>query len=60
MEVLTTEKGEVTLGKVLFDGEWNKSIHPDRIVRRGMLEVMEGRRITAARSLRPLRGQGAT
>src|SRR3981189_2113894 len=43
--LLKTEDGEVTRGDILFDGERINGIDPDRIVRRGIIQVMEGRRI---------------
>src|SRR5690349_24995765 len=45
--LLRTEDGEVTRGEILFDGERINGIDPDRIVRRGIFQVMEGRRIVA-------------
>jgi branched-chain amino acid transport system ATP-binding protein len=45
--LLKTEEGEVTRGDVVFDGERLNGIDPDRIVRRGIFQVMEGRRIIA-------------
>src|SRR6202161_1297769 len=47
--LLKTEDGEVTRGEILFDGERIDGIDPDKIVRRGIFQVMEGRRIIAAR-----------
>src|SRR5450759_4440510 len=43
--LLKTEDGEVTRGEILFDGERINGIDPDKIVRRGIFQVMEGRRI---------------
>src|SRR5712692_3564561 len=43
--LLKTEDGEVTRGEILFNGERINGIDPDRIVRRGIIQVMEGRRI---------------
>ena len=43
--LLRTEEGEVTRGDILFDGERINGTDPDRIVRRGIFQVMEGRRI---------------
>src|ERR1700722_6956410 len=43
--LLKTEDGEVTRGEILFNGERINGIDPDRIVRRGIFQVMEGRRI---------------
>jgi branched-chain amino acid transport system ATP-binding protein len=45
--LLRTEEGEITRGDVVFDGERLNGIDPDRIVRRGIFQVMEGRRIIA-------------
>ena len=45
--LLKTEDGEVTRGDITFDGERINGIDPDRIVRRGIFQVMEGRRIIA-------------
>src|SRR5664279_6253481 len=43
--LLKTEDGEVTRGEILFNGERINGIDPDKIVRRGIFQVMEGRRI---------------
>jgi branched-chain amino acid transport system ATP-binding protein len=43
--LLNAEDGEVTRGEVLFDGECISGLEPDTIVRRGISQVMEGRRI---------------
>ena len=45
--LLKTEDGEITRGEVVFAGERINGIDPDRIVRRGIFQVMEGRRIIA-------------
>jgi branched-chain amino acid transport system ATP-binding protein len=45
--LLRTENGEVTRGEILFGGERIDGIDPDVIVRRGVFQVMEGRRIVA-------------
>jgi branched-chain amino acid transport system ATP-binding protein len=45
--LLKTEEGEVTRGEILFEGAPIHGIDPDRIVRRGIFQVMEGRRIIA-------------
>src|SRR6201989_1581942 len=45
--LLKTEDGEVTRGEIMFDGERIDGIDPDKIVRRGIFQVMEGRRIVA-------------
>jgi branched-chain amino acid transport system ATP-binding protein len=43
--LLKTEDGEVTRGEIVFDNERIDGIDPDKIVRRGIFQVMEGRRI---------------
>src|ERR1700755_2653056 len=45
--LLKTEDGEVTRGEIIFDGARIDGVDPDRIVRRGIFQVMEGRRIIA-------------
>jgi branched-chain amino acid transport system ATP-binding protein len=45
--LLKTEDGEVTRGDILFAGERINNRDPDRIVRCGIFQVMEGRRIIA-------------
>jgi len=45
--LLKTEEGEVTRGEIVFDGQRIDGIDPDQIVRRGIFQVMEGRRIIA-------------
>jgi len=45
--LLKTEAGEITRGDVIFAGERINGIEPDRIVRKGIFQVMEGRRIVA-------------
>jgi branched-chain amino acid transport system ATP-binding protein len=45
--LLKTEEGEVTRGEVVFDGQRIDGIDPHLIVRRGIFQVMEGRRIVA-------------
>jgi len=45
--LLKTEDGEVTRGDVVFDGERVNGIDPEKIVRKGIFQVMEGRRIVA-------------
>src|SRR5258708_29556055 len=45
--LLKTEDGEGTRGEIVFDGERINGIDPDKIVRRGIFQVMEGRRIIA-------------
>src|SRR3979490_2698130 len=44
--LLKTEDGEVTRGEIVFGGEHIQGTDPDQIVRRGIFQVMEGRRIT--------------
>jgi branched-chain amino acid transport system ATP-binding protein len=43
--LLKTEDGAVTRGEIVFDGARIDGIDPDKIVRRGIFQVMEGRRI---------------
>src|SRR2546423_2662438 len=43
--LLKAEGGEVIRGEILFDGTRIDGIDPDKIVRRGIFQVMEGRRI---------------
>ncbi len=45
--LLKSEDGEVTRGDISFEGQSIKGIEPDRIVRRGIFQVMEGRRIVS-------------
>jgi branched-chain amino acid transport system ATP-binding protein len=45
--LLKTEDGEVTRGEITFDNQRIDGIDPDQIVRRGIFQVMEGRRIIA-------------
>lgn len=45
--LLKTEEGEITRGDIMFNGERINGIDPDHIVRRGIFQVMEGRRIIA-------------
>ena len=45
--LLKSENGEVRRGEILFAGERIDGVAPDRIVRRGVFQVMEGRRIVA-------------
>src|SRR6478735_4856430 len=45
--LLRTEDGEVTRGEIVFDGERINGIDPNQIVRRGIFQVMEGRRIVS-------------
>jgi len=41
--LLHAERGEVTKGSILFDGVEVKSLSPNDLVRRGCIQVMEGR-----------------
>ncbi len=41
--LLHSERGEVTKGAILFDGEEVQSRSPNELVRRGCIQVMEGR-----------------
>lgn len=43
--LLHTEKGAIVAGDIRFDGERLNAKEPDRIVRSGIFQVMEGRRI---------------
>jgi branched-chain amino acid transport system ATP-binding protein len=43
--LLATEDGAVTRGSIHFDGQAIQGERPDHIVRRGIFQVMEGRRI---------------
>lgn len=43
--LLLTEDGEVTRGDIQFEGEKISNIDPEKIVRKGIFQVMEGRRI---------------
>jgi len=45
--LLKTEDGAVTRGDISFAGEKINGIDPDKIVRRGIFQVMEGRRIVS-------------
>src|SRR6201989_3669626 len=45
--LLKTEDGEVTRGEIIFDGVRIDGVDPEKIVRRGIFQVMEGRRIIA-------------
>ncbi len=45
--LLHAERGEVTKGSILFDGVEVQSLSPDDLVRRGCIQVMEGRRCFA-------------
>jgi branched-chain amino acid transport system ATP-binding protein len=50
--LLKSENGKVTRGEIVFDGQRIDGIDPDRIVRRGIFQVMEGRRIIADMTIR--------
>src|SRR5512136_1927446 len=43
--LLKTEDGEVTDGTIVFDGERIDRLPPEEVVRRGVFQVMEGRRV---------------
>ncbi len=43
--LLRSQQGEVTRGSVDFDGERLDKLRPDQIVRRGIVQVLEGHRI---------------
>ncbi len=43
--LLATEDGEVTRGGITFEGENIANMAPEQIVRKGIFQVMEGRRI---------------
>src|SRR6202051_4752399 len=45
--LLHSERGEVTKGAILFDGAEVHSLSPNELVRRGCIQVMEGRRCFA-------------
>jgi branched-chain amino acid transport system ATP-binding protein len=45
--LLKSENGAVTRGEIVFDGLRVDGTDPDRIVRRGVFQVLEGRRIVA-------------
>ncbi|MCK1641995.1 ABC transporter ATP-binding protein [Bradyrhizobium sp. 157] len=45
--LLYSERGEVTKGSILFDGVEVQSLSPNDLVRRGCIQVMEGRRCFA-------------
>jgi branched-chain amino acid transport system ATP-binding protein len=42
--LLHAERGEVTKGSIIFDGTEVQSLSPNEVVRRGCIQVMEGRR----------------
>jgi branched-chain amino acid transport system ATP-binding protein len=41
--LLRSERGEVTKGSILFEGDEVQSLSPNELVRRGCIQVMEGR-----------------
>ncbi len=41
--LLRAERGEVTKGSIVFDGEHVEALSPNDLVRRGCIQVMEGR-----------------
>ncbi|MEZ5727122.1 MAG: ABC transporter ATP-binding protein [Burkholderiaceae bacterium] len=41
--LLQAERGEVTKGNIVFDGEQVQALTPNALVRRGCIQVMEGR-----------------
>jgi branched-chain amino acid transport system ATP-binding protein len=43
--LLRTEEGEVTDGSILFEAERIDRLAPEEVVRRGIFQVMEGRRV---------------
>jgi branched-chain amino acid transport system ATP-binding protein len=45
--LLKTEDGDVTRGEIMFEGRRIDGTDPDQIVRRGIFQVMEGRRAIA-------------
>jgi branched-chain amino acid transport system ATP-binding protein len=45
--LLHSERGEVTKGSILFEGAEVHSLSPNELVRRGCIQVMEGRRCFA-------------
>ncbi|MBM3528251.1 MAG: ABC transporter ATP-binding protein [Alphaproteobacteria bacterium] len=45
--LLHAERGEVTKGSIVFEGEAVHSLSPNELVRRGCIQVMEGRRCFA-------------
>src|SRR6202163_3234390 len=45
--LLHAERGKVTKGSILFDGHEVQALSPDTLVRRGCIQVMEGRRCFA-------------
>ena len=65
--LLHAERGDVTKGSILFDGDEVQELSPNELVRRGCIQVMEGRQCFAPshhrgkpahRRLHPARRQG--
>jgi branched-chain amino acid transport system ATP-binding protein len=50
--LLKTENGAIHRGEILFDGARIDAADPDRIVRNGIFQVMEGRRVIADMTVR--------
>ncbi len=42
--LLRAERGEVTKGTIMYQGERVEGLTPDALVKRGVVQVMEGRR----------------
>src|SRR5258705_10675591 len=49
--LLHAERGEATKGSILFDGAEIQSLSPNELVRRGCIQVMEGRHCFAHLSI---------
>ena len=45
--LLHAERGDVTKGSILFDGDEVQELSPNELVRRGCIQVMEGRQCFA-------------
>ena len=45
--LIVSERGEMTRGEIMFDGAASSTLSPDELVRRGCVQVMEGRRCFA-------------
>ena len=65
--LLHAERGDVTKGSIVFDGDEVQELSPNELVRRGCIQVMEGRQCFAPshhrgkpahRRLHPARRQG--
>jgi branched-chain amino acid transport system ATP-binding protein len=52
--LLHAERGEVTKGSILFDGVEVQSLSPNDLVRRGCIQVMEGRRLCVPKTFSEL------